>query len=366
MESIRNKIIKKIKSNKGFITLDNFIKISMYDSKNGYYIKENPIGKSADFITAPEISQLFGELIGLYIYDHWRNYINKKFTLIELGPGKGTLISDLINISSNFQNYLSKINLILLEKNLKLIEYQKNILRQQSQNLSSLKWLRHLNKIPKQETVIIANEFFDCFPTKQFFKIKNNHYENIVKYDSYKNNFFIDNKKIYKSSRIIKEINEIYSSNNFEDGKIIEISPTCKNYIKKISDILLKNNGLLILIDYGNINPTGLSTIQSIKNHKKSNLLNDPGKQDLSFMLSFSLLKKMFQNNNLKVYGPFTQKDFLISLGINKRKDNILKNRSASDKRIFELGMNRLIDKNQMGELFKVLIVSSRKIDIYV
>ena len=365
MNKIKSSIINKINKNNGYITIDQFIETAMYDKNCGYYIKRNPIGKNGDFITAPEISQIFGELIGLYIFDYWKNYINKSFNLIELGPGKGTLLKDLLRISSNFVDYTNQINLKLIEKNLFLTKFQKKILKNESLNLESVTWKKNINNIGNKKSIFLANEIFDCFPIKQIFKTRKDYFEIIVKYNSKTNSFFLDKTKATCSKKILYEIDNIYKKNSFKDGSIIEISSALNNYVEKISKILLRNNGLLILIDYGNNKPTGQSTIRSLFKHKHTKIFDNPGNQDLTFMIDFSYLIKKFSKKKLNVYGPFSQRDFLISLGIKKRKNQILKNASIDQKLSIETEVDRLINIKQMGKLFKVLLVSSPRMKNY-
>ena len=137
MNELQNSIIEKINLNNGFITLDKFIKICMYDRNYGYYLKNSPIGKKGDFITSPEISQLFGEMIGLYIFDYWKNNINNNVNLIELGPGKGTLLSDILNITKTFSKFQKSLNIIRIETSNALIKQQKN-------NVMHTKYLKKL------------------------------------------------------------------------------------------------------------------------------------------------------------------------------------------------------------------------------
>ena len=126
MNQINKKLINHIKKDSTGIPLDKFIEICLFE-KHGYYRNNQPIGKTADFITAPEISQLFGEILGLYIYDVWYQHLKCNFNLIELGPGKGTLLTDILRINKNFTSFLNSINLNLIEINKKLIKLQKKI-----------------------------------------------------------------------------------------------------------------------------------------------------------------------------------------------------------------------------------------------
>ena len=131
MNIIHKKLIDHINQNPEGISLDQFIEICLFE-KNGYYRNNQPIGKNADFITAPEISQLFGEILGLYIYDLWYKHFQCKLNLVELGPGKGTLIADILRINKNFKLFLNSINLNLIEINKELIKLQKKILSEKA------------------------------------------------------------------------------------------------------------------------------------------------------------------------------------------------------------------------------------------
>ena len=126
MSIIKKKLIDKINKYQDGIPLDQYIQICLFDEK-GYYNQYQPIGQTADFTTSPEISQLFGEILGLYIYNLWINNFNCDFNLVELGPGKGTLMSDILRINNNFKAFINTINLNLIELNKKQITLQKKI-----------------------------------------------------------------------------------------------------------------------------------------------------------------------------------------------------------------------------------------------
>ena len=366
MQDIKNKIIKEIQKNNGSISIEKFTLMAMFDNESGYYISKKPIGKQGDFVTAPEISQLFGELIGLYVFDYWNNYINKDFNLIELGPGNGTMMNDLVNINHNFPEYCSLLNIILIEKNKFLIKKQKKLLLKQTDKFKKISWLKEINKIKSQfESVIIANEFFDCFPIRQFYKIDKKYFEKIVKYNKKNNIFYIDNIKKKLTKNLKKEIDHIYYKNKYKDGNIIEISLLKNKYLKDIGIYLKKNNGLLIIIDYGNFESTGESTLQSVRKHKKTNFLLNPGKQDITYMMDFSLIKNIFLKMKLNVYGPYFQGNFFKSLGIEIRKEKIIKNATNYQKIKINKSVQKIIDKKEMGNLFKVLIISSKKLKNY-
>ena len=163
MQDIKNKIIKEIQKNNGSISIEKFTLMAMFDNESGYYISKKPIGKQGDFVTAPEISQLFGELIGLYVFDYWNNYINKDFNLIELGPGKGTLMDDIIRVTKKKKNFIQDCKVTLVDINKELISLQKEKLNKHS--LINIKWKNKFQIYNSLPSIILANEFLDCFPT---------------------------------------------------------------------------------------------------------------------------------------------------------------------------------------------------------
>ena len=153
---IDKKIINEIKKNKKGINIENYIDFCLFE-KNGYYNNIDPIGKKGDFITSPEISQLFGEIIGLYIYKYWKEKFDDNFNLIELGPGKGSLLLDILKITKSFSDFQKKINIYLIEINKALIKKQKKNILSNKLDTFSIKWDVNIINIKKNNSIIIAN-----------------------------------------------------------------------------------------------------------------------------------------------------------------------------------------------------------------
>ena len=348
---IREKLINQIINNKKAITLDKFIKVCLYD-RDGYYSNnDNIFGKSGDFITAPEISQLFGDIIGLFIYSIWKNKINSSFNLVELGPGNCTLLIDILKINKKFFEFQNTLNIKLIEKNKKLIEIQKLKLSENNLINYNINWEKNLENIPNKPTIIYANEFFDCLPIKQFKKKNKDWFEKKVNFNIENKNFFIQDEKIsnYKINKYLK---------NQNDQTILEISKERENYFDKICKFIKKVTGTAIIIDYGYLDIPKNFTLQSIYNHHKSNVLHNPGKQDITSLVNFDQFIKKSKEHKLNVDIFCSQRDFLLSLGINKRKEKVLKKCNKIEQEIIEEGYKRLINKKSMGTLFKVLVVS--------
>ena len=347
---IRQKIIEKIKKNKKSITLDKYINICLYN-RDGYYKAKKPIGRVGDFVTSPEISQLFGDIIGAYIYYNWKKKYNSKFNLIELGPGNGTLMIDILNITKNFLSFKNSIDISLIETN-------KYLIKKQQQNINKslgqykINWHENLSKINTKPAFIIANEFFDCFSVKHFIKNKNKWFEKAVNYNPDEDNFFYENLTI-NNRNLLKKLNKIKSNKIYEYSKKREI------YFDKICRFIKKSKGFIIIFDYGYFDSPKNFTLQSIYNHKQANPLDNPGKQDISTLVDFKNLIDIAKKHDLKIDNYSTQKEFLVMNGIIERKKTILKKCKHNQKRNIESGFKRLVNEDQMGSLYKCLIVSS-------
>ena len=334
------------------IPLDKFIDLSLYNKKFGYYMKKNPFGKKGDFITAPNISRLFSEMIAIWIISFWKNLGSpRNFNLIELGAGNGEMMKVLLESFQNFPSFLESCNIIIHEKSPILIKIQKEKLSK-----SKIIWVSQINKIKKNPSIFIANEFFDAMPIKQFRKQRNIWYEKFVNFENYSKASFIEKKTDIK--KIEKRLNfKISQNQNF-----IEYSEFGFDYLKNISDIIKKNTGGLLIIDYGYLEKKMKNTLQAVSNHKFANILDNIGGVDITHNINFELFKKFTQklgglDNNLN-----TQKNFLIKMGIKERAEILSRNKNFSKKADIFYRLNRLIDEKQMGTLFKVMFIKSKKI----
>ena len=335
---------------KSKIPLDEFINLSLYDKKNGYYMKQNPIGKKGDFTTAPNISRLFSEMIAVWIVSFWQNLGSpKNFNLIELGAGNGEMMKVLIESFKNFPDFTKSCKIFIHEKSLTLIKVQKKRLKGHK-----IEWLYDLNKLKKEPSIFIANEFFDSIAIKQFIKLKNTWFERFVEMKDGNNAFFF-NKKI-NIKNLEKKINyKISSKQNF-----IEYSEVGVNYLKKISNIIKKNLGGVLIIDYGYFGDKMKNTLQAVSNHKYSNILENIGNSDITHNISFNFFKKIIKKIGGLSESLTNQKKFLTKIGIKQRAEIISKNLPFSKKADLFYRLNRLIDEKQMGDHFKVMLIKNK------
>ena len=339
----------RIKKN-DILTVDKYIYEALYNSKSGYYMKGNPFGKNGDYITAPNISILFSEMIAIWIILFWENLkCPKKFNLVELGSGNGEMMRQIIKTFDRFLVFKNCCKINILEKSIYLKKIQKQKLKNRN-----IKWLKNLNEVSNIPSIFIGNEFFDALPIKQFVKKDNEWYERNVKFSKLNRPKFID---------ILNDIKKIEKKIGFKIShkqKFIEYSPLTSKYFKIITKKIRSNNGGILIIDYGYLNKEIKNTLQSVSNHKYNNVLDGFGKSDITYNLSFYLIKKIIEKLGSFNSITTTQKKFLTKLGIFQRAEILAKNMPFNKKADIYFRIKRLVDKNEMGNLFKVMFVTNK------
>jgi len=338
---------------KKLVPCDEFFQNVLYDKKNGYYTTNHPFGKKGDFITAPKISNLFSEIIAIWIISTWHVFGKpKKFNIIELGPGDGSLTKILLKVFKRFPEFDNAKKIYLYE----ISSFLKNL---QKKNIKSnkVKWINNFKNINTGPVIFFGNEFFDAMPIKQFKNEKGSFFEKYYILDK-KNNI----KEIFKKASR-KDTSNINSYKSIKKLKFIEFPKYGLEEIRKIIRKILQLRGCLLLIDYGYLKPVSQNTIQSVMRHKKNNLLDNLGKADVTSQVNFKLLNEFFIKNNLKVKKIISQKKFLINMGIIKRAEIISKKMKFKDQANIYLRLKRLLGSNLMGELFKVALAYKFKSD---
>jgi NADH dehydrogenase [ubiquinone] 1 alpha subcomplex assembly factor 7 len=340
-----------MKTNNRDLPLDQFIEFALYDKVNGYYMKKNPFGKEGDFITAPNITRVFSEIIAIWIVTFWKSLGSpKKFNLLEFGAGNGEMMKVIIETLKNFPECFLNCNFQIHEKSELLKKKQQLSLKSEK-----IIWIDDINSNNYYPTIFLANEFFDALPIKQFFKKKEGWVERFV-------NFKEEGKSEFKEKPT--DIKKIEQNLNFaisKEQEIIEYSPSSFEYLKNICNLIKKNDGGILIIDYGYLDIKMCETLQAIKNHKYSNILENIGETDITYNINFDLFKK-FTNQFYELSSIISNhKKFLTSMGIVQRAEIISENLTFSEKSDLFYRIRRLIDEKQMGELFKVMLIKKKK-----
>ena len=332
------------------ISLDKFIDKILYDKKIGYYMRKNPFGKKGDFITAPNISILFSEMLAIWCISFWENLgYPKKINIIEMGAGNGEMMHQMIKVFKRFDKFLNSSKYFIFEKSHFLKKIQKKKITS-----SKVSWINSLDNLKNGPNIFLANEFFDALPIKQFIKKKNKWFEKKVKVSS------IDNFELVDGPANINSIEKKIGINLKNNQNIIEFSPLTYKYLNIISKKINTFQGGLLIIDYGYLEKKMKNSLQSVHKHKFNDILENLGNSDITYNINFYLLKRIFKKLKLKVAGITTQGNFLTKLGIIKRAEILSQNLKFSKKADIYYRLNRLVDNKFMGTLFKVMFVTKK------
>ena len=323
----------------GPIGVDRF----MAESNRAYYAARDPLGASGDFITAPEISQMFGELVGAWIADLWQRAGRPAAHYVELGPGRGTLAADA----------LRAMRPAGLTPPVHFVETSPVLRAAQSERVPDATWHDDLTTLPADAPLlIVANEFFDALPIRQLIKTYSGWRERMVTHGP---------DGFAPVQGAIPRDNEI--PEHFQDapiGSILESSPAAQAMVRDLSARLAKQGGAAILIDYGYADAAPGDTLQAVHAHAYADPFALPGTSDLTAHVDFSALSAVARATGLTVHGPAPQGEWLGMLGLALRAAALAR---AAPERTDEIAAahRRLTDAQEMGQLFKVLALISQK-----
>ncbi len=337
--SLKQQLIEHIKQN-GPMTVAEYMAACLYDPQHGYYASRPALGgDGADFLTAPEASQMFGELIGLWCAHEWEALGKPALNLIELGPGRGVLMQDALRATQRVEGFHDATNLVLVEMSAPLRD-------QQAARVPGAEWALRLEDAPPGPSLILANEFLDCLPIRQFLKGEEEWREKLVGIDD-------ANQLVFGLSAELPA-----PEDDAPAGAVREIAPGLEGLMYEIEQRLHAAPGRVLLLDYGYLAPEGADTLQALKRHKKVDPLQAPGEADLTAHVDFARVAHLAREAGLDLAGPTTQARFLAGLGIGVRADMLTR---ANPQHGPMLGrqLRRLTHADEMGALFKVLCLSS-------
>ncbi len=339
--------------------ISKLIEKSLFDEKMGYYKTKNPIGKNSDFITAPEISQIFGEIVAVYLI-HIASSSKNQISLVEMGAGKGTWFQDILQtINKLVQKNNPQAVDFLSRAQFHIIEINPVLQKIQQQNLQNftIKWHKNFDDFLEQkngEIFFISNELFDCFAIDQYVKTHEGWRERLVSFANKKTlqnpQFFLENLNI-KTNNFVEEKLGKFLSQNAPINAIFEHSKTAQEFMKKLCKAVADNGGIAINFDYGYCEYDFSNTLQAVKNHQKIPFLEGLSDSDITAQVDFFALDKIVKNFQLDS-SLITQAEFFLSLGAEERVSVLIEKNPHLKQEIIN-GFQRLVAKNQMGELFK-------------
>ena len=331
----------------GAMPFERYMALCLGHPRFGYYMTRDPFGVNGDFTTSPEISQMFGELVGLWVADVWQNMGSPlSFNLIELGPGRGTLMKDVLRSLKSLKGCLQAARVHLVEMSSVLQVIQVETLKDHP-----VSWHQTIETLPDGlPNIIIANEFFDALPVRQYIRVKDHWHERTVALDPHG--------ALHMS---YAHAPEIIIEKRGEEGDILEVAPQAVSCMATLAERIRDDGGAFLCFDYGYVSGVNGDTVQALKAHQPIDVLACPGQADVTAHVNFSALKVAAQRFGCVVHGPITQGDFLTNLGLNIRAAMLKKRATTEQSYAIDLAVERFLDHNDkgMGQLFKVMVVAN-------
>ena len=341
----------------GPLTLEHYMSLALGHPTMGYYITRDPLGAAGDFTTAPEISQMFGELLGLWAAECWVSMgAPAQLRLIELGPGRGTLMQDALRAASVVPAFAQAIDVHLVETSPELGRLQHERLEKSGVPIT---WHSDVETIPPGAAIVIANEFFDALPVRHYVRDAQGWRERLVGLDR-------DGRFAFGLSPDLEPSLAI----DAPEGSIIEVCPAGQQIMNTLAARLVEHGGAALIIDYGYTQTALGETLQALKGHSFVDPLAEPGEADLTTHVDFAALGRAARATGAAVHGPLTQGDFLTKLGIFDRAQALAKRANDQQFAQIESALARLVSPEKnikvadgqfdgMGELFKVICVTA-------
>lgn len=316
----------------------------------GYYMTRDPLGVAGDFTTAPEISQMFGEMIGGWLADAWdRAGHPSPFVLLECGPGRGTLMADALRAVRGVPGFVEAAQLHLLETSPVLRESQARALAEYDPV-----WHDGLDTVPGDVPLfVVANEFLDALPVRQLVRRGDGWAERCVALENDSLRFV----EMEANSDVCGYIApELFVP---EEGAVVEVAPERERFLGCLYKTLLQQGGVALFCDYGYGCPGYGDTVQAVRGHGYASVLEAPGEADLTAHVNFSDVSRLALEAGLTVHGSTGQGDFLRRLGIDIRVRRLMERATEAQSAEIETALERLCGDRQMGRLFKVMAVCS-------
>lgn len=323
----------------GPISLADFMAEAMGHPRLGYYRKAMPVGAAGDFTTAPEISQMFGELVGAWLAERWLAMGQPApVRLVELGPGRGTLMADALRATRGVPGFQAAIDLHLVDTNEPMRAAQRSALQGYAPS-----WHERFDTVPEGPLLLVANEFFDALPVRQFHCTPRGWVERMVGLDQDGALRLALAPGVTPFARLLPKA---------AAGSEAEISESGRTLAAAIGARIRQAGGWALIIDYGGETAGRAASLQAVRNHRDADLLERPGETDLSAHVDFGALTDAA---GVPSFGPVDQGAFLRALGIRERGEMLKRRATPQQARAIDAASARLIAPDQMGTLFRVL-----------
>ena len=352
-DEIALRIARRIRA-EGPLTVAAYMAMALHDPVGGYYARRDLIGAGGDFTTAPEISQIFGELIGLWCAELWQRIGRPNpVVLAELGPGRGVLMNDFLRAAGTVPEFRRALRLNLVETSPALRPEQEKRLGQ-----AQPVWVTRIEDLPDGPMLLIANEFLDALPIRQFVRGKIHWSERVVTLDPENRPgdrlVFVDGPESPAATVFVPE-----SLRHRAPGTVVEICPGALALASALAARLARRPGAALFIDYGYFASAPGPTLRAVRQHRPVSALAAPGTADLSAHVDFAAFAEAARACGAETHGPVPQRRFLAALGAELRLAALSVRATPTQQRALESGVRRLLDPCEMGDLFKVIALVS-------
>ena len=344
-------VIRRLINSAGPMPVWRYMQLCLTHPQHGYYISRDPLGRDGDFTTAPEVSQMFGELVGLWAAAVWRAMGSPPtLQLIELGPGRGTMMADALRALRVLPPLYQAVAVHLVEINPVLRETQRKTLT----GVRAVDWHYSLDEVPPGPSIVLANEYFDVLPIHQMIRCETGWHERTVEIDDSGNLSF----GMAKEPTPLFEVLLPALVRAAPVGAIYEWRPD--NAIMTLARRVRDDRGAALIIDYGHLRSDAGDTLQAIARHAFADPLKNPGQSDITAHVDFQALARGAEDVGARAHGPVKQGDFLKQLGIEARAKTLIAKATPEAAADVDVAMQRLIGTGQgsMGALFKVLAIA--------
>jgi len=340
--------IVRLIEGQGPLSVAQYMTLALHDPREGYYTAHTPFGRTGDFITAPEISQMFGELIGLWAAECWHAQgAPAPARLMELGPGRGTLMKDALRaIARAAPEFAKALDVVLIETSPALCDVQRETLRDAG---VPIEWKSGIDAaLADRALFVIANEFFDALPIRQYVKTETGWPERMVVVDN--------NALAFALAPVAATLDVPQTRGEADEGAVYEVSPSGTALAEELAQMIAGHGGAALIVDYGHEGIGFGDTLQAVKAHKFAKVLEAPGEADLSAHVDFAGLASAVARGGARAYGPLAQGAFLERLGLRERAAQLAK-ANPTESNSIKAAAARLMGADEMGTLFKALAI---------
>jgi SAM-dependent MidA family methyltransferase len=333
----------------GPISVADYMAICLFDPEHGYYTTREPFGAEGDFVTAPEVSQMFGELVAVWLVEAWHAIgAPLPVTIAETGPGRGTLMKDVVRTIGRIATGLAaKADFVLIEASPRLTAIQQQTLRDSG---PAFTWHATLDTLPDQPLFIVGNEIFDALPFRQFVLQEGKWLERAIGLDADGAFQFGIGTAALASESLPN------TAKDAPDGSIFEIAPAREALMSSIATRIAAHGGAGLFFDYGHLNPGLGDTFQAVRKHRSEGIFDHPGEADLTSHVDFAALAAVARSHGIDTYAT-TQAEFLLGMGLLERAGRLGQAAGAAAREKITADVERLVGPDQMGQLFKALAV---------